>query len=209
LEWLNIPQIGWTNILGTEISTQFAPLYSPGAIFTFTAIISLFLLKLRKKEVQEALKITSCSLITSLIALSTAIPMVRIFINSGVNGIQLGSMPVELATSMAATFGSIWPLVAPFVGSLGAFISGSATISNLMFSLFQFGVALENQLDPVLINALQIVGATVGKMICIVSVVAASSVVNLQGNEGRIIRYTLLPSLVICLIVGLIALLLF
>lgn len=209
MEWLNIPQIGWTNILGTEISTQFAPLYSPGAIFTFTALISIFLLKQRRKEVQEALKISSTSLITSLIALSTAIPMVRIFINSGINGIQLGSMPVELASSMAATFGSIWPLFTPFVGSLGAFISGSATISNLMFSLFQFGVALENQLDPALINALQTVGATVGKMICIVSVVAASSVVNLQGNEGRIIRYTLIPSLLTCLLIGIIGMLLF
>jgi lactate permease len=78
-----------------------------------------------------------------------------------------------------------------------------------MFTLFQFGAAVENKLDPALINALQTVGAAVGNMICVVNVVAASSVVNLQGNEGRIIRYTLLPSLVICLIVGLIALLLF
>ncbi|MDO9084564.1 MAG: L-lactate permease [Anaerolineaceae bacterium] len=207
--WLNIPQIGWANILGTEISTQFAPLYSPGAIFTLTAIISVFLLGLRKKELGGALKTSATSLISSVIALGTAVPLVRIFINSGVNGSSLGSMPIELAASMASVLGPVWPLFAPYVGSLGAFISGSATFSNLMFTLFQFGAAIENRLDPALINALQTVGAAVGNMICVVNVVAASSVVNLQGNEGRIIRYTLLPSLVICLIVGLIALLLF
>jgi len=205
MQWLNFSKVGWSNILGTEISTHFAPFYSPGAIFTFTALISVFILKLGTKQFVEAFKISSLTLTESLVALATAIPMVRIFINSGVNSIQIGSMPVELASSMAATLGSIWPLVAPFVGALGAFISGSATISNIMFSLFQFGAALENQIDPAIINALQTVGATVGKMICVVSVVAASSVVNLQGNEGKIIRYTLIPSLLICLMVGLIA----
>jgi lactate permease len=207
--WLNILQIGWTNILGTEISTRFAPYYSPGAIFTLTAILSVFLLGLRKKELGGALKTSATSLISSVIALGTAVPLVRIFINSGVNGLSLGSMPIELAASMASVLGPVWPLFAPYVGSLGAFISGSATFSNLMFTLFQFGAAIENHLDPALINALQTVGAAVGNMICVVNVVAASSVVNLQGNEGRIIRYTLLPSVVICLVVGLIALLLF
>jgi len=206
---LNIPQIGWANILGTEISTQFAPLYSPGAIFTLTALGSVFFLRMRKKQLAEAFKNSATSLISSSIALGTAVPLVRIFINSGFNGLNLGSMPIELAASMASVLGPVWPLFAPYVGSLGAFISGSATFSNLMFSLFQFGAAIENKLDPALINALQTVGAAVGNMICVVNVVAASSVVNLQGSEGKIIRFTLLPSLVICLMVGLIAILVF
>jgi lactate permease len=208
-EWLNIPQIGWSNILGTGISTQFAPLYSPGAIFTLTALLSVFLLGLRKKELGGALKTSATSLISSAIALGTAVPLVRIFINSGFNQLNLGSMPIELAASMASALGPVWPLFAPYVGSLGAFISGSATFSNLMFSLFQFGAAVENKLDPALINALQTVGAAVGNMICVVNVVAASSVVNLQGNEGKIIRFTILPSLLICLIVGILAMFLF
>ena len=207
--WLTSIQAGWTSILGTEISTQFAPLYSPGAVFTLTAIISAFFLGSGRKELSKALKVSSLSLVSSAIALGTAVPLVRIFINSEINGAGLASMPIELATSMASSLGSVWPLFAPYVGSLGAFISGSATFSNLMFTLFQFGAALENGLDPSTINALQTVGAAVGNMICVVNVVAASSVVNLQGSEGRIIRFTLLPSLFICLVIGIIALLVF
>jgi len=93
--------------------------------------------------------------------------------------------------------------------TLGTFISGSATFSNLMFTLFQFGAAVQNKLDPSNINALQTVGASVGNMICVVKVVAASSVVNLQGSEGKIIRFTMIPALLICLVVGLIALILY
>ncbi len=214
--WINSVQIGWQHILGTDISTQFAFLYSPGAVFVFTSAISIFtsaisifILGSGKKELFSSLKTSSSTLISSFIALGTAVPLVRIFINSGINASGLASMPLELADSMAAALGSVWPLFAPFVGSLGAFISGSATFSNLMFTLFQFGSALKNNLDPAVINALQTVGAAVGNMICVVNVVAASSVVNLQGNEGRIIRYTLLPSLIICLLVGLIALIVF
>ena len=207
--WLNSIQIGWKHILGTEISTQFAFLYSPGAVFIFTSTISIFIMGSGRRELFNSLKASSFSLVSSFIALGTAVPLVRIFINSGINGSGLASMPLELADSMASALGSIWPLFAPYVGSLGAFISGSATFSNLMFTLFQFGAALKNNLDPSVINALQTVGAAVGNMICVVNVVAASSVVDLQGYEGRIIRYTLLPSIIICFLVGLIALIVF
>lgn len=205
-ELLNIPQFGWSNILDTQISTQFAWLYSPGAIFTLAALISYSLLGMNRKQLKTAFSNSITNLVGSVIALGTAVPMVRIFINSGINGLNIGSMPVELATSMAVTLGASWPLFAPYVGALGAFISGSATFSNLMFILFQFGAAIENKLDPILILALQTVGAALGNMICVVNVVAASSVVGLTGSEGKIIRYTLIPALLFVLLVGLISL---
>lgn len=207
--WLNSIQTGWTKILGTEISTSFAPFYSPGAVFTLTAVISIFLFRPGIRTFSSAIKTTSKSLIGTTIALGTAVPLGRVFINSGVNGIGLESMPIELASNVASLLGSTWPLFAPFVGTLGTFISGSATFSNLMFTLFQFGAAVQNKLDPSTINALQTVGASVGNMICVVKVVAASSVVNLQGSEGKIIRFTMIPALLICLVVGLIALILY
>lgn len=209
MEWLNIPQLGLAKIFGTQISSFFAPIYSPGAIFTITALMSLFILKMDWAEIKTALNASGKSILSSTIALGTSIPMVRIFIHSSVNSIDLDSMPIELANSMASQLGAVWTLVSPFIGSLGIFISGSTTISNLMFSLMQFSAAIENNLDPLLINSLQLIGAAIGKMICIVSVVAASSTVNLYGEEGRIIRMTMLPSIIFCLMVGLLALLFF
>lgn len=208
-EWLNLVQVGWDQILGTGISTSFAPLYSPGAIFTLTGLVSFLILGVSRKKMKTILTNSAGNLFSSAIALGAAVPLVRIFINSGVNQIGLESMPIELAASMALSLGTSWPLIAPFVGAMGAFISGSATFSNLMFSLFQFGVAVENNLPPATILALQSAGAALGNMICVVNVVAASSVVGLVGKEGKIIRFTLLPSLIMCLIAAIVAMILY
>ena len=75
------------------------------------------------------------------VALIFAVAMVRIFIDSDVNAAQLLSMPLQLATVAANLAQSTWPLFSPCVGALGAFVAGSNTVSDLMFGLFQFGVA--------------------------------------------------------------------
>ena len=130
--------------------------------------------------------------------------MVRIFINSGVNDAGLDSMPVVLATILAGVAGPAWPLFAPMVGSFGAFISGSATFSNMMFSLFQFNVANQVGISERVVIALQILGANGGNMISVLNVVAVASVVGLQNREGRILRITLLPMLFYILGAGII-----
>ena len=65
----------------------------------------------------------------------------------------------------------------PSIGVLGAFIAGSNTVSNLMFSFFQFGVAERLLMPTALIIALQAVGTAAGNMIAIHNVVAASATV--------------------------------
>jgi len=92
-------------------------------------------------------------------------------------------MPIALADGVAAVAGSAWPLFATFIGGMGAFVAGSNTVSNMMFSSFQFGV----------IVALQAVGGAAGNMICVHNVVAASAVVGMLGREGQVIRRTFFP----------------
>ena len=77
------------------------------------------------------------------------------------------------------------------------------TISNLTFSLFQFGVAVETGLSPILIVAMQAVGGAAGNMICIHNIVAASATCGLVGQEGALIRKTILPTLYYLVVTGL------
>jgi len=205
-DWLNQYQLGLNHIFGSEISTYFAPMYSPGTIFTLVAILSIFILGVKKEQIQGVIRNTNRNMLSSVISLGASIPMVRIFLHSGVNALGFQSMPIELAADLASVFGPVWTLASPFLGMLGVFISGSGTISNLMFSLLQFGVAVDYHLAPDSILALQTVGASIGKMICVVNVVAAASVVGLEGKEGKIIQFTILPALFFCLVVGLMAL---
>jgi len=104
-------------------------------------------------------------------------------------------MPLTLADGIAVLLGGIWPFVAPLVGTIGSFVAGSVTVSNLMFSLFQFGVAVQAGISAAMVLALQCVGASAGNIICVSNVVAAEATVGLVGQEGLLIRKVLLPTL--------------
>jgi lactate permease len=142
---------------------------------------------------QRAVSGSSKVMLGASAALVFTVPMVQVFINTGGGGAGYERMPIVLAEGIAALAGSAWPLFAPMIGGMGAFVAGSNTVSNMMFSLFQFGVAERIQVDPTWIVALQAVGGAAGNIICVHNVVAASAVVGLSGREGEVIRKTLLP----------------
>ncbi|MGX1983672.1 lactate permease [Thermolongibacillus altinsuensis] len=206
--WLRSVKLEFNHILGTNISTSIEPLYLPGTIFLVVILITIFMHRMKREEVVATFKESAQTLVGSAIALGTAVPMVRIFINSGINEAGLASMPLELASMVASAVGAGWPMVAPLIGSLGSFISGSATFSNMMFSLFQFSVADQINVPHHLVLAGQMLGANAGNMVCVLNVVAAASVVGLAGKEGTIIRMTLGPMLYYVLMTGLFSMLL-
>ncbi len=193
--FLQSQSIRFNDLLGTGISTSLEPLYLPGTIFVIVSLFSFWFFQIQRKNRQTVISQSLHRLISSAIALGGALPMVRIFINSGTNQAGLESMPIELARQASDLVGSYWPLIAPLIGSLGSFLAGSATFSNMMFSLFQVSVASQVNLSPFIILALQALGANAGNMICVLNVVAAASVVGLSGKEGSIIRFTLIPML--------------
>lgn len=202
-EWMLSVKISWSNILGTDISTSVDPLYLPGFVFILVVFITFFVHKMSREQINQTFSISAKSVIGTAIVLFTAVPMVRIFINSGVNMFEgLNSMPIEIANTMSSALGGSWPLVAPLVGSIGSFFSGSATFSNMMFSLLQFSVADQIGVHPQIVIAMQVIGANAGNMICVLNVVAAASTVGLLGKEGVIIRMTIVPMLYFTLFSG-------
>jgi len=149
----------WENIFGTGISAATTPLYLPGAVLVAVVVLTLALHRVRWNQTRAALAEASGILLSAGFVLLFAVPMVRVYINSGINVAGLSSMPIAMAEWAATNVGGVWPLVAPTVGALGAFIAGSNTISNLMFSLFQFGVAEQLVISGSFVVALQAVGA--------------------------------------------------
>lgn len=196
--WLQQVSFSWVNILDSTLSVTIAPLYLPGTFFLLTAILALWLQRGTLKQLKRALSHSTIMLWPSLIALGTAVPMVRIFLQSGVNDAGLTAMPLALADMAALYLTDYWLTIAPLIGALGSFIAGSATFSNLMFGHFQQAMAVQAGVSEQVVLALQMLGANAGNMVCIVNVVAAASVVNINGKEGEIIRYTILPMLYYC-----------
>lgn len=190
---LNSWTLSWTNILGTDISAGFEPLYSPGIIFLIVAAFTAWLHHLTMPKVREAARTTRAAVLGSALVLIAAVPIVRVFLNSGVNSTGLQSMPLELAGAAAAGIGAGWPLAAPWVGALGSFVSGSATFSHLMFGALQESVAESVGVDSHVVLAEQVGGANAGNMVCVTNVVTVAAVGGLLGAEGAIIRVTVIP----------------
>jgi lactate permease len=168
-------------------------LYLPGTIFLVAVAFTFFLHKMERPALKRALGKSGKAAIQASVALIFTVPMVQVFINSDGGAAGFDRMPIALADGVAAVAGSAWPLFATFIGGMGAFVAGSNTVSNMMFSSFQFGVGQRIGVDPSWIVALQAVGGAAGNMICVHNVVAASAVVGMLGREGQVIRRTFFP----------------
>jgi lactate permease len=191
--WLQSWKVSFENLFGTEITASFQPLYLPGTIFIVVSLITYFIHQMDGSAYKRAWIQSGKTMIAASTALVFTVPMVQVFLNTGGGAAGFERMPIELANGVAAITGEFWPLISTFIGGLGAFIAGSNTVSNMMFSLFQYDVGSQIGVDPTWIVALQAVGGAAGNMICVHNVVAASAVVGLVGKEGTVIRKTLLP----------------
>lgn len=141
------------------------------------------------------------------IALLFAVALVQIFKKSALNPVGYASMPLVMAQAVASVAGDSWPFFAALIGALDSFITGSNTVSDLLFAGFQYGIAETLGLSRQIIVALQAVGGAMGNMVCIHNIVAASATVGLVGMEGIIIRRNVIPLLLYGIVVGVMGLL--
>lgn len=204
-----IPEIGlqsvlqgvnptWSNIFGVEgVNAGFQFLYLPGFVFLVAVLASYPLHRMKGSEVASSWKTAGKQILKAAPAILIAVPLVRIFINSGAEFStgDLASMPLTLAEGAAAATGTAWPAIATFVGGLGAFAAGSNTISNIMFAQFQFATAEGIGASTVPIVAAQAVGGAAGNMLTVHNVVAAAATVGLVGREGDLMRKVAIPCL--------------
>ncbi len=205
--WLNSPDvtIALDNLFSSGINARVQVLYLPGTILILASIITFFLHGMKGSDYVKALKSSGTTMISAAPALLLAVPMVQVFINSA--SATQASMPIVLAEGVSGTVGGAWPMFAPWIGAMGAFVAGSNTISNMMFSLFQFSTAESigfGAAGAATVVALQAIGGAAGNMICVHNVVAASATVGLVDREGEIIRKTLIPMAYYCIQGGLI-----
>jgi len=180
-----------SDLFGSGLGQSIQPFYSPAALFIVVSLLTWWLHGMNTQSYVRAWKASGKTIVSAGAALVFTVPMVQVFISSDGGAAGYAQMPIVLAEGVANLAGSAWPFFAPFIGGLGAFVAGSNTVSNMMFSLFQFGVGERIGVDPTWIVALQAVGGAAGNVICVHNVVAASAVVGLVGREGEVIRKTL------------------
>jgi lactate permease len=118
--------------------------------------------------------------------------------------LSYSGMMQQLAESLAVVTGKGYPFLAPFVGALGSFVTGSDSSSNILFGDLQKQVALQLDLNPVWIAASNTSGACIGKLLSPQNIALAAVATGLAGQEGRILRAGCLYALPFLFSLGLI-----
>ncbi len=118
-----------------------------------------------------------------------------IILLASVAGILVDSGMVHtVASGAAAATGPAYPVIAPLVGALGSFITGSTTSSNALFSALQSDVAHLIDVPAADLLAGQLAGGNIGNSLAPVVIVLGLSAVGAARSAGRVLRMTLLPA---------------
>jgi lactate permease len=185
--------LGWS--IDARFSGGFQPLYHPGTIL-FVGLVAGAVLTGRAGLIGGALVAALRRLLPVALALVVMLALSRLMVHAGMIG--------ALATA-ASGIGPVWPLLAPLIGVLGTFITGSATASNILFTELQMSTAASLSLSPLALAAAQGFGAAIGNVVAPHNIIAGSASVGLSGREGDVLRLTLVPCAVYATVGGLLA----
>ena len=188
--------IGFENLFSSGISQNFFIFYTPAFFFLLTILIFS---NTKKESLLDAYNKIKYPMIALLLILGVA----QLLLNSSININGYTSMPGYIATLLAQT-GPFFTILSPFIGYIGSFVAGSATVSNVLFTSLQVDTALTLGLSAIAITALQLVGSAAGNMIAVHNVITAAATIGLKQGEGKIITNNLIVSLIYCLLAGLI-----
>jgi lactate permease len=196
--------VGLQGIFGTAEGWSHQLLYVPSLIpFGLAALITVLVFRMSWQSFAGVWSSTLARIKNPAIALFGALVFVELLTMGGdISGVVL------LGRSLAQLTGGLWTLFASLLGALGAFFSGSNTISNLTFGGIQDSIAVSLGLNRTTTLALQSVGGAMGHMIALHSIVAVSSVLDLGNQEGTILKRILPVLLVYAVIAGILGLLL-
>ncbi len=111
-------------------------------------------------------------------------------------------MAERLARGVALLGSIAYVLAAPFIGLIGAFITGSNTNSNVLFGPLQLFSAGALALSPLLVAAAQTMGGAIGSGVAPDKALIGVSVVEGKVSEGEVMRRVLPYGLLCVLLIG-------
>ena len=86
-----------------------------------------------------------------------------------------------------AVAGGLYPLLAPWIGAVGAFVTGSGTSSGMLFGLIQSQAAEALGVSPYWMVALNSLGVAAGKMISPQTLAIGLAAVHVRGKDAELL----------------------
>lgn len=196
---LNFPQLStaYDWITPAEAGRSIDVFGHPGAILLYSSLLAYILYKKSGAYTPGAEKriinqVTHGAVGSSL-GILAMVGMAVVMTHSGMTNL--------LAQGVSLAFGGVYPLVSPFIGALGAFITGSNNNSNVLFAVLQMDTARLLGLSVPLVLGAQTAGGSLGSIMAPAKVIVGCSTVGLSREEGRVvgkvIAYGILPVAVV------------
>jgi lactate permease len=188
--------LGWVNEPGTY--RTISVFGHAGAILIYTCIVAYFIYRsYGAYEPGAPRRIAYRTLhgsVKSTVGIVSLVGMALFMADSG--------MTFTLADGLSHVVGRAFPFVAPFIGALGAFMTGSNTNSNVVFAQLQQQTAQALGVNVLIILAAQNVGGAIGSMFAPAKVIVGASTAGLAGQEGEVLRLNLIYGLLIVTLAG-------
>lgn len=169
---------------------------NPGTLIIIAAILGGLIQGAKFSEIVIVLGNTIKQMSKSSITIISIVALAKVMAYSG--------MIKSIAVVLVAITGIYYPLIAPIIGAIGTFVTGSDTSSNVLFGGLQAEVARSIHMSPAWLAAANTGGATAGKMISPQSIAVATAATGLTGAEGKILNATLKFCIFYVIVLGLI-----
>lgn len=159
-----------------------------GAILVYASILTYLLYHkagfYQPGALRRILDSTSKAIIAPSVSIVSMLTMAVIMENSG--------MTERLARGLAEGAGMFFPVISPWIGALGAFMTGSNVNSNMVFAALQMRTAELLKVSIPIILAAQTAGGSIGSAMAPTKVVVGASTAGMAGKEGEVMRHLVL-----------------
>ena len=152
---------------------------TPGVLILIAAFIGGIIQKCPIGEIFGVLGKTIVQMLKTIITIMAVLATAKIMGYSG--------MTQSIADFIVRVTGSFYPLVAPLIGSIGTFVTGSSTSSSVLFSKLQASTGAELNINQIWLVAANTVGSTAGKIISPQSIAVATAATATVGKESEIL----------------------
>ena len=161
---------------------------TPGMIIFFAAFLGGLVEKVPLGEMLGVLKSTVLGLRHTMITIITIIATAKVMGYSG--------MTTTIADMTVSATGDLYPFIAAFIGSIGGFITGSATSTCILLGKLQMDAAIAIGAGPAVqswVAAANATGACAGKLIAPQSIAIGLAAIGASGGgaESRLLSLTL------------------
>jgi len=173
---------GWVNPAGAGRSISVFG--HAGALLTYSSLAAYALFRWRRAYRPGAVRAIASGVAKRAINASLGTAAV---VGMAVT-MEHAGMTYLLAAGLARVAGRAFPAISPFIGALGAFMTGSNTNSNVIFAGLQDQVALLIGVSPFVILAAQTAGGAIGSAFAPAKIIVGCSTVGGQGTESAVLR---------------------